>query len=131
MSLAYLASPYNHSDHAVRWRRSRAAAEAAGRFLAAGCHVFCPIAHNLALIEASGIERGWEAWRAFDLDMLARCDLLIVLMLDGWQESKGVQGEIKEAERLDIPMRYLAWEELPPGNRAWVEIPDTSTAAGR
>ena len=31
---------------------------------------------------------------------------LVVLMLDGWRESKGVQLEIAEAKRLGMPVSY-------------------------
>ncbi len=43
-----------------------------------------------------------------DRALLERCDQLVVLMLDGWRESVGVQAEILIASELGIPTRY--WE---------------------
>ena len=38
--------------------------------------------------------------------MIKRMDTLRVLMLPGWDRSKGVAAEIAEAERLGIPVFY-------------------------
>lgn len=126
MTLAYLATPYNHEKRQVMEDRKLAALDAAGRLLAAGQRVFSPIAHNVAIIETTGLEAGWGVWSEFDKDMLSRCDLLIVLKLLGWEESLGVQAEIAEARRLGIPIQELAPEDLPPSRR-----PSRSSVEGR
>jgi hypothetical protein len=46
---------------------------------------------------------------------LARCDAMIVV--PNWEHSKGTQGEIYEAERLEIPIFYnlaslIAWHNV-------------------
>ncbi|MBX3452499.1 MAG: DUF1937 family protein [Planctomycetaceae bacterium] len=41
---------------------------------------------------------------------MARCDEVVVLTLDGWRESAGVQAEIRIAGELGKPVRYLAPE---------------------
>jgi hypothetical protein len=42
---------------------------------------------------------------------LRRCDEVVVLMLDGWERSEGVQAEIRIAEALGKPVRYRAAED--------------------
>lgn len=42
-----------------------------------------------------------------DREHLKRCNELVVLMLDGWKESRGVQAEIRIALELGKPVRYL------------------------
>ena len=40
----------------------------------------------------------WDYWEAYDKRLLAMCDQLYVLTLDGWYESVGVTAEIKPAQ---------------------------------
>jgi hypothetical protein len=42
--------------------------------------------------------------------MLARCDELMVVTLDGWDKSVGVAAEVAEAERLGKLVCYFAWD---------------------
>jgi hypothetical protein len=53
----------------------------------------------------------WSFWEQYDRKFLERCDEVVVLMLDGWEESVGVQAEIRIAGELGKPVRYLAPEE--------------------
>jgi uncharacterized protein DUF1937 len=41
---------------------------------------------------------------------LACCDEVVVLRLEGWKESTGVQAEIAEAGALGKPLRFLDTE---------------------
>lgn len=125
MTLTYLATPYNHEERSVMLRRQREAIGAAARLIAAGQRVFSPIAHNIPLIEAAGLKTGWEMWGEFDKDMLSRCDELVVLKMDGWMLSQGVEREVEEAERLGLPIRCLDPRDLPKDERkeaAWREL---------
>jgi nucleoside 2-deoxyribosyltransferase len=108
--MIYLASPFSHSEPAVRHARYVAVCKAAAFLIANGCHVFSPIAHSYALAEVGGLDGDWETWRALDLSMIARCDELMVVTLDGWDKSVGVAAEVAEAERLGKPVFHLAWE---------------------
>jgi len=107
--IIYLASPYSHPDPAVRELRFRAACQAAVALLHAGRVVFSPIAHSHPLVE-HGLPTSWNFWQRFDCELLTRCDEVMVLMLDGWEESVGVQAEIRIARELGKLVRYLAPE---------------------
>jgi hypothetical protein len=48
-----------------------------------------------------------EEWMRADLEMLGRCDQLCVLMLPGWEKSRGVREEIEFAQERQIPIIYL------------------------
>ena len=104
--MIYLASPYSHPDPCVREARFHATCQAAARLIRAGCFVFSPIAHSHALVE-HGLPHDWQFWRRYDVAHLERCDELLVLALDGWRESVGVQTEMAIARELDKPIRYL------------------------
>lgn len=107
--MIYLASPYSHSDPAVMEERFDAACKAAGYLMTQGHHVFSPIAqcHPIAM-RTPGMPTDWQFWKAYDEQVIAACDELWVLMLDGWQESRGVAAEKEIAFRLGKPIRHAS-----------------------
>jgi nucleoside 2-deoxyribosyltransferase len=107
--MIYLASPYSHPDPAIREERFRAACRAAAALLRSGRAVFSPIAHSHPLVE-HGLPTDWEFWQHCNVEHLQRCDEVMVLTLDGWQASVGVQAEIKIATELGRPVSYLTPE---------------------
>ena len=104
--MIYLASPYSHPDAAIREERFHAACVAAAQLMRAGNIVFSPIVHSHP-IALQGLPTDWRFWERHDREHLARCDEVVVLMLDGWQESEGVLAEIRIAAELLKPVRYL------------------------
>ena len=104
--MIYLASPYSHPDSQIRRQRFRDACIATARLIRAGHIVFSPIVHGHPIAEY-GLPTDWRFWEPFDRAYLQRCDEVVVLMLDGWQESEGVQAEIRIAGELGKPVRYL------------------------
>jgi hypothetical protein len=105
--MIYLASPYTHADPAVRQRRFEAACQAAARLIRQGKTVFSPIAHSHTICRY-GLPLDWQFWQPHDRRYLQACDEVIVLMLDGWEESAGVQAEIAIARELGKPVSFIA-----------------------
>jgi nucleoside 2-deoxyribosyltransferase len=105
--MIYLASPYSDPDPAVREERFRAACWATAALIRAGHVVFSPIVQNHMLVE-HGLPVDWEFWQQQDREYVARCDEVVVLTIDGWERSKGVQAETRIARKLGKPVRYLA-----------------------
>jgi len=103
----YLASPYTHADPAVRQQRFEAVCRVAAGMIRSGKTVFSPIAHSHALVQY-GLPVEWQAWAEHDRRFLEACEELVVLMLDGWRESVGVQSEIAIARKLGKPVSFLA-----------------------
>lgn len=102
--MIYLASPYSHPDPAVREQRFRAACRMAGELMRQGVRVFSPIAHTHPIALEGDLPLGWDFWEQFDREMIAACEAVVVLTLDGWRESKGVTAEIAIAKELGIPV---------------------------
>ena len=102
----YLASPYSHEDPYIRSKRYHQALEATAYYLKQGLTIFSPIAyaHNIHVTHFPFHDS--EGWLRLDLAFLPHCKLLYILMLDGWEESKGIKREIDEAEKLGIPIVY-------------------------
>lgn len=46
-------------------------------------------------------------WQHISYEMLNVCNEMHVLMLDGWEESIGVIGEINHAKMKNIPIHYI------------------------
>ena len=104
--IVYLASPYSHSDPAVMRERFEKICEVSARFMRDGVNIFSPIAHTHPIAQY-GLQLGWDFWKDYDEKIIAVCGELWVCTMDGWQESKGVQAEIKIAERLEVPVRFV------------------------
>lgn len=106
-SLAYLASPYSHPDPAVVVERFEKVSKEAARMVRAGIFVYCPIAHTHPMVIYGELTENWEFWKEYDETWLSICGRLYVLMLPGWESSKGVAAEIAIATRLGLPITYL------------------------
>jgi len=105
--MIYIASPYSHDDNAVMERRFDEVCRITGRLMAQGFIVFSPIAHTHPIAVRSALPRGWDYWRKFDNEFIRGSEKVIVAMMDGWKESKGVQAEISIAKELGIPVEYM------------------------
>ena len=112
--VVYLACPYSHPDPAVRESRFQAVNRAAGQLMAAGTFVFSPISHTHPIAEAHDLPGNWAFWGAYDRAMISRCSRLLVLQLDGWEESVGVQAEIAIAREVGLPVEFVTSASLRP-----------------
>ncbi len=109
--LTYLASLYSHPDAAVREARFREACRCAAALMRQGYLVFSPIAHSHPMVEF-GLAGDYRFWEEFDGLMMAACSRMIVLTLDGYQDSIGVQAEVKAMRALGRPVRFVDPETL-------------------
>ena len=106
-TLIYLATPYSHPSAFTRLTRFNAVNKAASELMRQGLHIYSPISHTHPIALAGDLPLGWEFWQAYDRAILEACCKVIVLRLPGWQESKGVAGEIAIANEMKIPMEFL------------------------
>jgi len=104
--MIYICSPYSHADPAVREARFQAACRATAALIRQGKIVLSPVVHSHPLCRF-GLPGDWEAWQCQDLACLERCNEVLVLKLDGWQQSRGVQAEIAMARALGKPVSFI------------------------
>lgn len=103
----YLAGPYNATEHTSvdeHIGRARTVASALRRM---GCAVVVPHLESLECEDALD-EPGWLR---HGLMLLEACDTLV--LIPGWQDSRGTAAEIARAEQLGVPVwhaRRLAGE---------------------
>ena len=113
-TLIYLASPYAHPSSTVREARLEAVRYVCGQMVSEGKIVMSPLVY-LGELAYKGVHPP-QGWYAFDLQLLARCDELVVLQLPGWEDSRGVLVEIAGAQTKGLPVRLMSLDEadLPP-----------------
>lgn len=105
--LIYVASPYNHSDEDTRWLNYRMVSRYSARLIAKGQVVISPIAYGHPLLDFTELPYDWPFWSNFCLTFLDRCDEMHVLMMEGWDKSRGVTEEIEFARENNIPIKFI------------------------
>lgn len=105
--LIYLASPYTHPDVIVKHERYNKTRYVLSDMLNEGYIVFSPIVHCHHLHLEHEMPEDFDFWARYNIAVLRHCDRLMVLMLDGWKESKGVTYEIEAAKILGLPVEYM------------------------
>lgn len=102
----YLGSPYSKYE-AGHGAAARVVADAAAALMRKGLVVYSPIAHGHA-IAAYGLPLSWDFWKRQCQPLVDSAAGLIVLTMDGWQESVGLQYEIEEFVRTGRPILHVS-----------------------
>ena len=110
--LTYLASPYTSDDPAVMEERYQLACKAVSVLKNKGWLIYSPITHSHGPAQY-GLPKDYAYWKRYCEVMLPKCDDMMVLQIDGWENSKGVKAEIDLADKLGIPVRTCDFETLP------------------
>ena len=110
--MIYLASPYSHDDPSVRELRFQAACRATAELINQGHVVFSPIVYGHPLTK-HGVATEWTAWESFARKQIAIADEMLVLCVDGWEDSAGIREEIYLAEISNTPIDSLSPRSIP------------------
>lgn len=105
--LIYLAVPYTAHDAGVQMMRYTAVTVMSARLAEHGIDNLSPITSSHNQQNAIRMPHTWDFWERHDLNLLKRCDEIWVLTIEGWKESKGVQGELEAAKEFGLPIRYI------------------------
>lgn len=106
-ALIYLASPYSHPDPDIRKERFETVCQVAAGLMRDGNHIFSPIAHCHSIALSGALPFDFAYWQKYARAMLSACSEVWVLRMDGWKESTGVQAEVKIADEMGIPVKFL------------------------
>ena len=109
--LWYLAAPYSHPDPAVVEERIQITSKVAARITTGydgDITVFAPTVYTSQLAKSGANPP--DGWYTFTLRFLTFCDELVVLKLDGWEDSTGIQLEIATANALKKPVELYSPE---------------------
>lgn len=109
---AYLATVYSKYQKG-RARATEIACLAAAQLMRDGVVVYSPIAHSHYVAEIGGIDPlDWSIWQFQNQPLMDHAAALVVLTMEGWQESVGVTHEIASFVASGRPVLYLAPGEL-------------------
>ena len=104
--LGYLAAPYTHKLAAVVEQRMMDLCKADAALMKRGVFTASPLLKHY-IVTHETLPTDFEYWQEYSVELMQRCDFLLVLMLDGWDQSRGVLAEIRDAERLGMPVYYI------------------------
>lgn len=105
--MKFVSSPYSHKNKKVREERVYLTKEFCYNKIKNGQNVLSPIVYGQTILDDFELPNTWEFWKKFCLEFLEICDGMYVLMFEGWEESEGVQSEIKRAKELELEIEYL------------------------
>jgi hypothetical protein len=111
----YLASPYSHENPEIMQLRYRCAMDATAVLLCTQITVYSPIVHCHEIGLIRSLPKDFEFWRRHNYRMLSSAKKLLVLMLDGWENSIGVRAEIDYALIHGKPVIYAYPNEIDNG----------------
>ena len=90
--MIYLASPFWHTDPVIRNHRVEVSRIITKQMLTGGEMIYSPLVFSIPVDDHSITE---AIWMEHCLDMLMRCDELLIVPLSGWHESRGISREIE------------------------------------
>ena len=102
----YLATPYSKHPRGIEAAYNEAVA-AAVICIHAGVMVFSPIAHTHAIATVGELPGHYEQWSQLDEAMISAAVGVIVVQMDGWEQSSGIAAEVELAERIGKPVLYM------------------------
>src|SRR5690606_9007875 len=105
--MIYLASPYSHPDPQVMHNRFKAVEAVTAELLRRGKFIYSPIVHCHPLSQDYTLPTDLQFWKEYNVNFISRTQTFYVLTLPGWQESKGVKGELEAAELWKDPRDYI------------------------
>ena len=108
----YLATPYSRYPLGKE-AAHQIACEMAARCFEAGILVFSPIAHTHAIAVYGKLDGGFDAWELFDISMMTAASGVIVVLMDGWKESEGIQREMLWCRDNNKPVIFMPEDGLP------------------
>lgn len=108
--LIYVAAPYYDVDKEVIQRRMETVYSFIGTRFKEGEHPITPLfMHEVVL--RHDLPGDYLFWEHYCLNILKRCNKMVVLKMDGWDRSRGVAGEIAFCESNNIPYELVDIEE--------------------
>lgn len=75
------------------------------------------LVHHYACINNPTLGTAYSFWADWCHEFLIKCDKMIVLMVDGWKESTGVQDEIIFCKSNYIPIVYATIDSYKQGTK--------------
>lgn len=105
--MIYIASPYTHESDKIRDLRYRLVKTYTQKRLDEGALVFSPIVYGHGLTDGHPERIPFEYWAQMNDHLIHSAEAVEVLMLPGWELSRGIAHEVDLAQRLYLPISYV------------------------
>jgi len=105
--IEYLAIPYSNEDESVMDFRAEISDMICADLMNQGRLIYAPISSCHHIAKKYGLPREWEFWQRLDREFVKICGRIIVITLDGWENSVGVQAEISLAKKYGLEIEYI------------------------
>lgn len=108
--MIFVSIPYNHPDPAVIDRRVEVLIDYTAKLLAQGHVVSSPVLVYHQVVKKyphlfTDVE--YFFWEQASCQQLKSCDVVHLLMMEGWDKSTGVKLELGWADKLCIPVKQI------------------------
>lgn len=105
--MIYVASPYSSSSETERFQRYLQVREFCWLQMEQGKTLISPIVYGHQYARDFNAPTDAASWHTFNHELFLRCDEMYVLRLRGWEDSIGVQLEMRWADRAGKPITYF------------------------
>lgn len=105
--IEYLGLPYTDENSLLKDWRALVSDKVAADLTKQGRIIFAPISAWHHIAKKYELPGTFEYWLELDEEFIKISRKLLIIMLPGWKESKGVSGEIKLAHKYNIPVEYI------------------------
>lgn len=107
MTLVYVAAPYSSIKNKHRLMEEIHKESAKFMLDRPGHYTVPGLLHHYTAEHCPHLGKDFEFWEEFCVELIKRCDIILLLKFDGWQTSKGVLGEIDTAVEFDKSVIYV------------------------
>lgn len=109
--LTYFASPYKHKDYNIRVERFKQVRAVVVRMINEQNYIipYSPIVYTHEISKDVKNDHDWYEW---DMHFLKVCKAMIVVQIDGWEKSEGVEKEIAYCKENDMPILHITLDEV-------------------
>lgn len=102
----FLSIPYSHPDPEVIEARVVVLYKAIAHFMKLGQVPIAPCT-NHAVVKHVTLPSDWAYWQKYSETLLGLCGKMVIIRLEGWETSTGVNGEIAYCKANGIPIEYI------------------------
>jgi len=106
-NIEYLAIPYTDDSEEVMDFRARVSDIICADLMNKGRYIYAPISSCHHIAKKYGLPRNWQFWKGMDEEYVGMCKKILIVALDGWQSSTGVNAEIEIAMKAGITIEYI------------------------
>lgn len=110
--LAYLSAPYSKAKDKEALMKDVMKCSGVLMMNDSDLHVVSPLFNHYSLSLIPEMGNDYNFWKEYSINLLRRCDEVIVIQFMGWESSEGVADEIRTARMLGLKVTYILPSDL-------------------